>query len=1320
MASGEGQSNPSTSGDAGGDHNEDFGNEYGPPLPTQEGLREMEHCRLVGEATNLMLNFAKDPERFAEFYAGRISWLRQYVQHIDGSTRETVAKLIGIVVSKLSTSTVLDLLRELRATFNSGSKSRFEAMHGAICATGYVLAQCSTGVPMVPKETLESLLWSLIEVGKSKNSELAGVVVEAIGHIGLRAPLLSDLDCKNEMPRENTLSVTISKLLSEVVSSKDTKAVQKAIIAFGHMCFGNPDEGLTQEALNVLLKLCRSKVEEILFTVGEALCFIWGSVSITPDEILKTSFVSLSNSFNILNDEGWAFQSDTERRPTTNDGCDDRVKARDTIVRKLFDDLLYSSRKEERCAGAVWLVSIITYCGKHSHVHQLLPDIQQEPDCRILGNMKKQNDKEDPIEDAVQKCKEEMQLFINKINRNLLGTIKSLEGRVTSQDEEIARLKKELQKVHSEEGELQLSLMEKINTIKEQEAFSHLLGEQNELTQEMASKGLSILYEIGDSTSKQELVKALVSTLSGTAKRKRAIKLTEDSEVFEEGTLGDKPGGGNITTYKELCSLANEMGQPDLIYKFMDLANHQASVNSKRGAAFGFARIAKQARDVLRPYLPSLVPKLVRYQYDPNRSVQDAMVHIWRSLVPEPKKTIDEFFNVVMDDLLLQAGSRLWRARESSCLALADVLQGRRFQEVEAYLEKIWVVCFRAMDDVKETVRTSGVCLSRSISSLTIRLSDAQLTSESEARSTISLVLPLLLSKGILSNIADVQRLSISIVTKIAKNAGSSIRPLLPDLIVCMLESLSSLEDQRLNYAELHVEKAGVSTERLESLRVAVSRDSPMWETLHFSLQQVDEHVLEILVPRLVQLVRSGVGLNTRVGVAKFISLLIQQQGPQMRKFAGILLKALKTVCQEEKSPSSRHAFVSACASIAKYAGTTQIQSLFEDTTALYDENTSTAKITSALLLRELSHQAHDVFVGYHALVLPTAFIARFDEDKTVSNIFEDIWEENTSGQSIAMQLYESEIVSIALKGLSNTSWTQKKRCAMAITKLADGGDLTALHVHSLLIALIEELSNRLWEGKEVLLDAVSAICKNCSGQIQDSSDTNTVNWHIVMSAVLAACSKKKTSFRNGAFSCLEQVLLHCRYQAVNEEAFNYVLQCCSVPSREEDGDQANTSFVPSLEKVLVCLKASFAGVPVSILCDRFEVIAACLAEKLIGSYSWQVKMATLKTIQTLTELVLKARQDERQQKHIVQSMEVMLCAIVECLGTVKVGQVRVACLQCMLTVFGDDDFRPQLVKSIGEQTHERLLLWSELEGDSSTKSLMQSVLGLLSSDVLM
>lgn len=37
-----------------------------------------------------------------------------------------------------------------------------------------------------------------------------------------------------------------------------------------------------------------------------------------------------------------------------------------------------------------------------------------------------------------------------------------------------------------------------------------------------------------------------------------------------------------------------------------------------------------------------------------------------------------------------------------------------------------------------------------------------------------------------------------------------------------------------------------------------------MWETLEFCIEVVDSPALELLVPRLAQLVRSGVGLNTR------------------------------------------------------------------------------------------------------------------------------------------------------------------------------------------------------------------------------------------------------------------------------------------------------------------------------------------------------------------------------------------------------------------------------------------------------------------------
>jgi len=120
------------------------------------------------------------------------------------------------------------------------------------------------------------------------------------------------------------------------------------------------------------------------------------------------------------------------------------------------------------------------------------------------------------------------------------------------------------------------------------------------------------------------------------------VQLVEDTEVFTDGALGESASGGKLNTYKELCNLANEMGQPDLIYKFMDLANYQASLNSKRGAAFGFSKIAKQAGVVLKPYLRSLIPRLVRYQYDPDKNVQVSAITARKSVVennsfPYPK-----------------------------------------------------------------------------------------------------------------------------------------------------------------------------------------------------------------------------------------------------------------------------------------------------------------------------------------------------------------------------------------------------------------------------------------------------------------------------------------------------------------------------------------------------------------------------------------------------------------------------------------------------------------------------------------------------------
>lgn len=117
------------------------------------------------------------------------------------------------------------------------------------------------------------------------------------------------------------------------------------------------------------------QVEDILFAAGEALSFLWGGVPVTSDMILKTTYTSLSMSSNFLmGDVSSTLSTSTSMEFDGNDGF--HVTVRDAVTRQLFDVLLYSSKKEERCAGTVWLLSLTMYCGCHPTIQKLLPEIQ--------------------------------------------------------------------------------------------------------------------------------------------------------------------------------------------------------------------------------------------------------------------------------------------------------------------------------------------------------------------------------------------------------------------------------------------------------------------------------------------------------------------------------------------------------------------------------------------------------------------------------------------------------------------------------------------------------------------------------------------------------------------------------------------------------------------------------------------------------------------------------------------------------------------------------------------------------------------------------
>lgn len=113
-----------------------------------------------------------------------------------------------------------------------------------------------------------------------------------------------------------------------------------------------------------------------------------------------------------------------------------------------------------------------------------------------------------------------------------------------------------------------------------------------------------------------------------------------------------------------------------------------------------------------------------------------------------------------------------------------------------------------------------------------------------------------------------------------------------------------------------------------------------------------------------------------RVGVASFITLLVQNIGADIRPYTSMLLRLLFPVVKEEKSVAAKRAFASACAIILKHATPLQAENLIEETVALHTGDRND-QMSCAILLKSYSSMASDVVSGYHAAIVPVIFVSR-------------------------------------------------------------------------------------------------------------------------------------------------------------------------------------------------------------------------------------------------------------------------------------------------------------------------------------------------------
>ncbi|KAJ3390388.1 hypothetical protein HDU84_007518 [Entophlyctis sp. JEL0112] len=744
-------------------------------------------------------------------------------------------------------------------------------------------------------------------------------------------------------------------------------------------------------------------------------------------------------------------------------------------------------------------------------------------------------------------------------------------------------------------------------------AFSSLISDRDEFTQEVASKGIGLVYELGDASIKASLVQSLVSTF--TEGRKLAPQsVSSDTTLFQDGSLGQTPDGANLTTYQSILSLASDLNQPDLVYKFMSLASHNAIWNSRRGASMGFGSIASLAERELAPYISQLVPKLYRFQFDPNQKVAESMKSIWKSLVKDPRKAIDENFEVIMKDLLKSLGDRLWRIRESGCLALSDLLHGRQLAQLKPFLQEIWAMCFRVLDDIKESVRVAAFSTCKTLTNVTVKYCDPTVVTVSEGQAVMDIVMPFFLTKGLNSKAEEVSKFSLATVLKITKKGGVLLKPHMADLISTLLESLTVLEPQVMSYLTFHTASYNITQEQLDSSRLSAAKSSPMMEAIDSCVENLDENVLESLMPKLLNIIKKGVGLPTKAGSARFVVTLVMRAPAYLRPFADSVLKAM-TSAINDRSHAVRKSFATAVGHIAKLCSIQAVQRLIGSMRTVYtDSEESEMRSVPGIVALEMSRFSNDMFAKLNSEILPLAFVGRHDADSGIKTVWTEVWEENTASASNAVKLYMEELLQLCSTLLSTTpSWNIKKQVGLSLKNVATAvGSAIATQMNSIIPLLVEALAGRTWDGKEAVLDALVTV----SLEGKEYFLQNSTQLELVTKVVIREAKKNNKTYKRPALECLGRYIDGVRVDAF-EELKDY-LEDMAVDEGDADEDdnddvRGNPLNLAIRANAFKALGKCFPYESISQAKSANEILV--FLAKGVNGNAWNTKLAILEAI---------------------------------------------------------------------------------------------------------
>ncbi|XP_066591555.1 proteasome adapter and scaffold protein ECM29 [Prorops nasuta] len=653
--------------------------------------------------------------------------------------------------------------------------------------------------------------------------------------------------------------------------------------------------------------------------------------------------------------------------------------------------------------------------------------------------------------------------------------------------------------------------------------FIDFLSDDNDIIQDLAAKGLGLVYMNSSKEERDVLVSNILDQFMQG--RKTVKQVTVDTKLFEEGELGNTPNRSKLSTYREICSLATELQRPDFVYYFMHLANQNVKWNSKKGAGFGFAAIANMASEELNKYLPYIIPKLYRYQFDPNPKIQQSMTSIWQAIIPSTHKAVEQYHKEILVDINENLTHHEWRVRISCCLALSDLLRQNALSELNTCAPELFRKLFRVMDDTHKNTRTAATNTTKILSKVCVKHCDPVHGKSGEK--VLEAILPVLLDVGVANVVDTVREVSLQTVSQLITTAGALLKPSLIILIPALLINVGDSENPSLSYTSTMYGGTTDVQNTIDNFRVAAAKEHFSTAALTKCIQYIDANILKELMPKIIELIKSSIGFGTKIVCSHFLTHLSTHLKRDLQPFAGKILTALVNGLADRNIVVRKNNAI-AIGHVVGSAKESSCEKLFNTLKTWYmEKEDESLQLAVGQTLDAINTHNQDILRNHLNIIAPLVFFAmhidKTPENENTIELWTNLWNDITPGSEAGIRQNLESITNMLQSAFESASWTRKVQAANAVhtvaIKLGDGINNDARNV--LLKVLIEGLCGRTWNGKERLLNALATL--TCRSKIALTTNEELLSTII---EILSRESRKGTmDYRRNALKALAEIL---------------------------------------------------------------------------------------------------------------------------------------------------------------------------------------------------